>query len=211
MDNPTLVILAAGLGSRFGGLKQLEPIGPDGSSLMEYGISDAIRIRFDRVIFVVRPETKQLVADHAATRFAHKIEGGICRCSQDGVLIKITEVREIGKHKEGGRYVDTFGDEQVLSGDETVSMNMWGLLPSVFGHLEAQFREFLANHDDSADAEFYLPAAINIAIEHGFARVQVLRSPDMWCGVTYPSDKPHVARRIQELVERGDYPRQLWT
>ena len=51
---PTLVVLAAGMGSRFGGLKQLEPLSADGNILIEYSVFDAIRAGFDKVVFIVR-------------------------------------------------------------------------------------------------------------------------------------------------------------
>ena len=51
---PTLVVLAAGMGSRFGGLKQLEPLSEDGNILIEYLVFDAIRAGFDKVVFIVR-------------------------------------------------------------------------------------------------------------------------------------------------------------
>jgi UTP-glucose-1-phosphate uridylyltransferase len=57
---PTLVILAAGAGSRYGGLKQLVPIGPNGETLLEYSAYDALRAGFERVVLVVRPETEGL-------------------------------------------------------------------------------------------------------------------------------------------------------
>ena len=50
----TLVVLAAGMGSRFGGLKQLEPLSEDGNILIEYLVFDAIRAGFDKVVFIVR-------------------------------------------------------------------------------------------------------------------------------------------------------------
>ncbi|WP_404424162.1 NDP-sugar synthase [Nibricoccus sp. IMCC34717] len=50
----TLLILAAGMGSRFGGLKQLEPVGPSGETLLDYSVYDAVRAGFDRVVFVIR-------------------------------------------------------------------------------------------------------------------------------------------------------------
>ncbi len=53
---PTLVILAAGMGSRYGGLKQLDPVGPDGEIMMEYSIFDAVRAGFEEVIFVIRKD-----------------------------------------------------------------------------------------------------------------------------------------------------------
>jgi len=53
---PTLVILAAGMGSRYGGMKQLEPIGPGGETIMDYTVFDAIRAGFAKVVFVIRPD-----------------------------------------------------------------------------------------------------------------------------------------------------------
>ena len=53
----TLVIMAAGLGSRFGGgIKQLAPVGPRGEIIMDYSIHDAIEAGFDRIIFIIRRE-----------------------------------------------------------------------------------------------------------------------------------------------------------
>jgi UTP-glucose-1-phosphate uridylyltransferase len=51
---PTLLILAAGMGSRYGGLKQIEPVGPNGETILEYSIFDAIRAGFGKIIFVIR-------------------------------------------------------------------------------------------------------------------------------------------------------------
>ena len=62
MQKPTLVIMAAGMGSRFGeGIKQLTPIGPGGEIIMDYTIHDAIEAGFNKVIFVIR---KQIEADY---------------------------------------------------------------------------------------------------------------------------------------------------
>lgn len=52
--------LAGGIGSRYGGLKQLEPVGPDGETLLEYSVYDALRAGFSRVVLVVRPETESM-------------------------------------------------------------------------------------------------------------------------------------------------------
>jgi len=53
---PTLVVLAAGMGSRYGGLKQLDPIGPDGSTVLDYSVYDAWRAGFGKVVFVIRED-----------------------------------------------------------------------------------------------------------------------------------------------------------
>ena len=51
---PTLLILAAGMGSRYGGLKQLDPMGPSGETVLDYSVFDAIRAGFGKVVFVIR-------------------------------------------------------------------------------------------------------------------------------------------------------------
>ena len=53
----TLVIMAAGMGSRFGGgIKQLEPVGPNGEIIMDYSVYDAVRAGFNKVVFIIRKE-----------------------------------------------------------------------------------------------------------------------------------------------------------
>ena len=56
MHKPTLLVLAAGLGSRYGGLKQIDPMGPHGETILDYSLYDAIRCGFKRVVFVIREE-----------------------------------------------------------------------------------------------------------------------------------------------------------
>ena len=59
----SLVIMAAGLGSRYGGVKQVDGIGPHGEILMEYSIYDALRAGFNKIVFVIRPEMEQKMRD----------------------------------------------------------------------------------------------------------------------------------------------------
>ena len=56
MKDITLVIMAAGMGSRYGGLKQIDPIGPNGEIILDYSVYDAIEAGFDKVIFVIKHE-----------------------------------------------------------------------------------------------------------------------------------------------------------
>jgi len=70
---PTLLILAAGMGSRFGGLKQIEPVGPNGETILEYSVYDAIRAGFGKVIFVIR----ESFAEGFKSRFESKLTGKI--------------------------------------------------------------------------------------------------------------------------------------
>ena len=70
---PTLVILAAGMGSRYGGLKQLDEVGPHGEAIIDYSLYDAIRAGFGKVVFVIRTD----FADAFKERFEPKLKGRI--------------------------------------------------------------------------------------------------------------------------------------
>lgn len=58
-NKTTLVIMAAGMGSRYGGLKQIDPVGPNGEIIMEYSIYDAIRAGFSKVVFIIKKEIEE--------------------------------------------------------------------------------------------------------------------------------------------------------
>jgi dTDP-glucose pyrophosphorylase len=89
--NPTLLILAAGIGSRYGGLKQLDQIGPSGEAIIDYSIYDAIRAGFDKVIFVIKED----ISKEFREVFREKLRG----------KIKVEYVfQEINKIPEGITY-----------------------------------------------------------------------------------------------------------
>ena len=71
---PTLVLLAAGMGSRYGGVKQLDGVGPGGATLMDYSIYDAARAGFGRVVFVIRPELDEAFRTTILPRYAGRLE-----------------------------------------------------------------------------------------------------------------------------------------
>lgn len=71
---PTLVVLAAGMGSRYGGLKQIDAFGPNGEAIIEYSIFDAIRAGFGKVVFIIRQEIEDAFKAHFGTKFEGKIE-----------------------------------------------------------------------------------------------------------------------------------------
>jgi NDP-sugar pyrophosphorylase family protein len=299
---PTLLVLAAGIGSRYGGLKQTDPMGPGGATIIDYSIFDAIRAGFGRVTFIIRREMEDAFRETIASRFESRIEvdyvyqemdactgsfsippgrakpwgtghavlvardaiadpfavinaddfygrtafdllcrhldtardtavanyamagfilrntlsefgsvaRGVCKCDEDNVLKKVTEITDIVKDGSRAKYRDETGKLHPLSGDETVSMNTWGFTPSVFDHLSRAFDEFLQERGYDTGAEFFLPTVINGLIATGTARVKVLPSADAWFGVTYPEDKRRVVRNIKQLIARGEYPESLW-
>ena len=69
----TLVLLAAGMGSRFGGLKQVEPIGPNGEFIIDYSIYDAIKAGFTKVVFLIKEENYDLFRETVGKRIEGKI------------------------------------------------------------------------------------------------------------------------------------------
>ena len=71
--NPQLVILAAGMGSRYGGLKQLDAVGPGGATLMDYSVYDALRSGFGEVVFVIRPDLQATFDEFARGRFGTRV------------------------------------------------------------------------------------------------------------------------------------------
>jgi len=294
----TLLILAAGMGSRYGGLKQLEPIGPGGETLMDYSIYDALRAGFNKLVFVIRRDmeaqfrstigqkferrvqvkyayqeleklpsgfslpagrTKPWGTGHAvlsaaevinepfaainaddfygATSFRvlaeHLRSGavdyamvgfilrntlsefggvarGVCRVDTHGFLQNVTEMTGIEKDDGRAKYTDTNGQVNPLSGEEIVSLNTWGFLPSLFPGLREEFSEFLHRHREDRNAEFYIPSAVNKLVETGQGRVKVLRTPDRWFGITYRQDRESVLAGLNQLITRGDYPAKLW-
>lgn len=64
----TLVILAAGMGSRFGGLKQIEPMGPNGEFIIDYSVYDAIKAGFNKIVFIIKEENYDLFKETIGTR-----------------------------------------------------------------------------------------------------------------------------------------------
>ena len=75
MSRATLVIMAAGIGSRFGGgIKQLAPIGPNGEIIMDYSVYDAIEAGFDKVVFVIRKDLEKDFKEVIGNRIAQKVE-----------------------------------------------------------------------------------------------------------------------------------------
>jgi hypothetical protein len=295
---PTLLVLAAGMGSRYGGLKQIDPVGPSGETIMDYSIYDALRAGFGKVVFIIRKDIEEpfrqtigsrfekhipvdyvfqeldklpagfappagrtkpwgttqavfMAADAIAEPFAvinaddfygaasyralagHLQSGtadyamvgfilsktlsdfgsvarGICQVGPDGDLTGVLELTSIERDGKGAKNTDPSGQITPLTGDELVSMNMWGFTPQVFPQLAHQFHAFLERNGAELKSECYLPSTVNSLVAAGEARVKVLSSPDAWFGVTYREDRPSVVASIGKLIAEGLYPKNLW-
>ncbi len=299
MTSPTLLVLAAGMGSRYGGLKQIDPIGPGGETMMDYSIYDALRAGFSKLVFVIRKDIELPFKEMVGARFENRIRveyvfqeltrlppgfavpagrtrpwgttqailmaddaihepfavinaddfygaesfrllahhlqtgvtdyamvafvlrntlsefGSVARgvCTVDGnhYLQSVVELTGIERKDSGISNTDAAGQVRPLTGDEAVSLNMWGFTPTVFGQLRNSFQQFLLHSGSDLKAECYIPATVNELITAGQARVKVLRTPDTWFGVTYHEDRARVVENINRLIQHGSYPERLWS
>lgn len=297
---PTLFVLAAGMGSRYGGLKQMDGVGPSGETIMDYSIYDALRAGFGKIVFVIReffeedfrekivskyenhvpvevvfqeldklpagftvhPErVKPWGTNHAVMMgkdvihepFAvinaddfygresyailaeqlKKMDGqenhycmvgyrlhntlsesgsvarGVCATDEKEYLTSVVErthverVDGVIKFKEGETWTD-------LGENTPVSMNMWGFTPDYFEHSEKYFIKFLEQNQENLKSEFFIPYVVDHLITSNTADVVVLDTPSKWFGVTYAEDRPGVVEKLQNLVDKGEYPTPLW-
>jgi UTP-glucose-1-phosphate uridylyltransferase len=282
------------MGSRYGGLKQIDAVGPSGETILDFSVYDASRAGFGQIVFVIRRDIEDAFRQSIGARFEQRVPvkyvfqeiddlppgftvpagrtkpwgttqavlaaaevihepfavinaddfygqesfqslsrhlltessgyamigfilrntlsefgsvaRGISAVDENGYLASVVEVtgieRDSGEIKAGGGIR--------LSGDEIVSMNMWGFTPRVFDQLRAYFESFLEANSLDQRAECYLPNAVNSLIHSGESRVRVLPTSEAWFGVTYREDRPRVVESIGRLVSSGVYPERLW-
>lgn len=285
MQEPTLVLLAAGLSKRFGRSKQETPVGPDGEVLHDYNIYDALSSGFARIAFVVRSDNEAAIRDAFEARFGYSVptsyvrqmrplgtghavagirglvegpfavcntddlygreafaavlerlretrtgmpiqgcavgyrldatlseHGGVaravCRIDATGRLTGIDEILDI-QRDEGGALVGRTpeGEPVALTGEERVSMNLWGFGP---GMAEALMRQYEKWTYEGASEEYRLSSAVDHMVKEGLMEIDVLPGPDeAWIGMTHASDIHGLREVLEEAVESGRYPASL--
>ena len=82
---PTLFILAAGMGSRYGGLKQIDGLGPNGEAILDYSVFDALRAGFGKIVFVIRKDFEDDFRRVVLSKYAGKVQCEVCFQSVDKV------------------------------------------------------------------------------------------------------------------------------
>ena len=294
MKDITLLVMAAGMGSRYGGLKQLDAVGPNGETIIDFSVYDAIRAGYTKVVFIIREDFKKQFKEKISNKYQDKIKveivyqdlhdlpnsfscpkdrskpwgtgqailaaknvisepfaaingddfygrqsfkiisdhyssvnngfamaafqldktlsdyGSVSRgiCEQNlNRLVTVVETHGIKKSSTGNIECDR---DISLLGNELVSMNMWGFMPSIFDYLEKMFNEFLDENISDLKSEFLIPSVVNDLIEKNIEKVQVLKTKSTWFGVTYIEDKPFVKNQIKELIQTGIYPEKLF-
>jgi len=135
---------------------------------------------------------------------------GVCKVSDDGMLVDVVETGDITKIPGGAAVPDENGELKPIDAESYVSMNFWGLSPAFIDDLEEGFIEFLKNvKPGDLKCEYLLPSIIDDMIKAGKASVKVLETNDKWFGVTYKEDAPVVIESFKKLVEAGVYPEKL--
>ncbi len=296
-----MLVLAAGMGSRYGGIKQIDPIGLGGETIIDFSIYDAIKNGFGRVVFVIRREIEKDFREVVGARYegriavsyvlqsmadvpggytapaerakpwgtAHAVHAaravlgenfavinaddfygrtsfeavarcltstppashdyamvgftlrntlsehgtvsrGLCTVGGNGLLTGMEEHTRIEKKAAGAVSLRPDGSRLELSGNEVVSMNLFGFTPTVFGLLERELAAFLAAKGTDPKAEFFVPLLVNRLLATGEARMAVLPTDAQWYGVTYREDREQVRAAIGALQRGGAYPVPTW-
>lgn len=294
----TLVIMAAGMGSRFGGLKQIEPVGPNNEFIIDYSIYDAIKAGFTKVVFIIKEENYELFKETIGKRIEGKIDveyvfqdiknipegvtlpiervkplgtghailsckgtvnepfavinsddfygrdayikaanflkedtedyamigyligntltenGSVKRgyCNQkDGYL---TNLIESSVYKENGKIkVEPLdGREGFYANDnDLVSMNMFCFKPDMIDYLDKHFIDFFnKNQNDLLKCEYLIPDVVFERINNNDIKVRVVNTNSVWKGVTYKEDKDELVKFINDLINKGEYPSNLY-
>ena len=299
---PTLVVLAAGMGSRYGGLKQVDPVGPSGEAILDYSVFDAKRAGFGKVVFIIRKDFETEFKERVGSKYegilpveycyqdindlpspftvpaerakpwgtAHAIRAardvvkepfaainaddfygrdafaklaaflqrpaaadgkfhfamvgykldltlsdngsvarGICKVD-GGKLESVTEMTKLVRVPGGAENREDEANPVKLTGEERVSMNLWGFTPELFATLESRFPAWLEKNGAELKSEWYIPFVVDELIHEGKADVEVLPTDSNWFGVTYREDKPFVTAEIGKLVAAGEYPQSLF-
>jgi NDP-sugar pyrophosphorylase family protein len=297
---PTLLVLAAGMGTRYGGNKQLDEVGPSGETIIDYSIYDAIRAGFGKIVFVIRRDIEEQVRERFVERLQGKIEvdyvfqeitnlpegvrvapdrskpwgtshailvtkdkikepfgvinaddyygvesfkilrdflvndkapdnycivgyklgntlsehghvnRGVCKAGDDGLLSHIVETRQIEKTKDGATAPGTDGNLIHFTGNEIVSMNLWGFKPSCYDFLGKEFRNFINNYGMDLKSELDIPTSVDKFVKNGEITIKILMSNERWFGVTYREDKPFVVESIKKMIRKGIYPARIY-
>jgi hypothetical protein len=131
---------------------------------------------------------------------------------QVGEHDQVQEIREVLRIHHGPTGITgerPAGAPVSLSGEELISMGVWGFEPTIFPLLEDRFLAFLGRAEDERPAEFYLSDTLNGLVVSGDVRTRALRAVAPAFGVTFPDDRSEVRGRIEGLVADGDYPVDL--
>ncbi len=137
---------------------------------------------------------------------------GVCQVDEQGYLANVVETFGIERRGDVAAGKDAEGNSVTIPLDSSVSMNMWGFTPNLLEELETGFQGFLEKvKEGDIKAEYLLPEVVGKMVLADKATVKVLKTNDKWFGVTYKEDKESVVESINNLIDQGQYPSQLFS
>lgn len=298
---PSLLVLAAGMGSRYGGVKQIDSVGKNGECLLDFAAFDAKKAGFGKVVYIIRKDIEKDFRERLFDRVARNMDAEYVFQSHESLLnseqIKLSAKRTkpwgtahavlcaekaihepfavinsddyygrsafetLGKHLSSigndstehamvgyvlektmslngsvSRGVCTVKDSQlesivenlkiyfednkviseidgkkvVLTGKETVSMNLFGFSPKAFEDFNIYWENFIKNNVTQEKTEALLPVVASDIIHAGKGTMKVYTSEESWFGMTYPEDREIVKAEIAKKIASGYYPEVLW-
>ena len=298
---PSLLVLAAGMGSRYGGVKQIDSVGKNGECLLDFAAFDAKKAGFGKVVYIIRIDIEKDFRERLFDRVARNMDAEYVFQSHESLLnseqIKLSANRTkpwgtahavlcaekaihepfavinsddyygrsafetLGKHLSSigndstehamvgyvlektmslngsvSRGVCTVKDSQlesivenlkiyfednkviseidgkkvVLTGKETVSMNLFGFSPKAFEDFNIYWENFIKNNVTQEKTEALLPVVASDIIHAGKGTMKVYTSEESWFGMTYPEDREIVKAEIAKKIASGYYPEVLW-
>jgi hypothetical protein len=107
-------------------------------------------------------------------------------------------------------FEETDGSKHEVPSEAKASMNFWCFHPSIFNFLESKFKEFLEKNISNPKSEYLIPYAADQYIKERLGIIKVIPTSSQWFGVTYKEDAPVVQRKLNELVQKKEYPKNLW-
>lgn len=298
---PTLLVLAAGMGSRYGGVKQIDAVGKNGECLLDFATFDAKKSGFGKVVYIIRKDIEKDFRERLFDRVARNMDAEYVFQSHESLLtaeqIQLSAGRSkpwgtahavlcaekavhepfavinsddyygrnafetLGKHLssinndstehamvgyvlektmsrngsvsrgvctvkdenlvsivenlkiyfEDGKVVsDMGGTKEILTGKETVSMNLFGFSPKAFEEFNSYWENFIKDNVTAEKTEALLPVVASDIIRDKKGSVKVYTSEESWFGMTYPEDRENVKNEIAKKITEGYYPEILW-
>lgn len=298
---PTLLVLAAGMGSRYGGVKQIDAVGKNGECLLDFATFDAKKSGFGKVVYIIRKDIEKDFRERLFDRVARNMDAEYVFQSHESLLtaeqIKLSAGRSkpwgtahavlcaekavhepfavinsddyygrnafetLGKHLssinndstehamvgyvlektmsrngsvsrgvctvkdenlvsivenlkiyfDDGKVVsDMGGTKKILTGKETVSMNLFGFSPKAFEEFNSYWENFIKDNVTAEKTEALLPVVASDIIRDKKGSVKVYTSEESWFGMTYPEDRENVKNEIAKKITEGYYPEILW-
>lgn len=298
---PTLLVLAAGMGSRYGGVKQIDAVGKNGECLLDFATFDAKKSGFGKVVYIIRKDIEKDFRERLFDRVARNMDAEYVFQSHESLLtaeqVKLSAGRSkpwgtahavlcaekavhepfavinsddyygrnafetLGKHLssinndstehamvgyvlektmsrngsvsrgvctvknknlvsivenlkiyfEDGKVVsDMGGTKEILTGKETVSMNLFGFSPKAFEEFNSYWENFIKDNVTAEKTEALLPVVASDIIRDKKGSVKVYTSEESWFGMTYPEDRENVKNEIAKKITEGYYPEILW-